>query len=723
MAAIEAVTFSYGQNSPENACLKVLETSVPVRIDGELQDEIWSEAPRAAGFYQTFPTDSIAALDSSYFQISYDAEFIYVAAFCHDSNPEQDIVAQSLRRDFSWSQNDNFSIYFDPFNDGTNGYAFQVTPLNVRREGLVTFGGSVADDWDNVWYSATSAVANGWIVEMAIPFNSIRYNSTDTWRVQALRNNLKLNERSSWIQVPIQYRPSDLLYTGTVQWDRPPPPQGTNISFIPYAAANINRDFEENGNYLTDPGIGFDAKVGIGNALNLDLTFNPDFSQVEVDRQVTNLNRFEIFFPERRQFFLENQDLFAQGGFRSTRPFFSRRIGIARNEDGLARQIPILGGARLSGKIGRDWRVGALMMQTAADRETNQPLQNYSVATFQRQIFARSNIGAIVVNRQAINYDQSDSTLNTTAYNRVAGFDYNLLSASNRWEGDMYYHHSFDPERKKDAFSTGLFLSYRVREFRIFYSHRLVGDGFNADVGFVPRTGIFDVGFGGSYNFYPANSPVQRHGPSVRFSRLSNTDLDRLDEDYNLSYEVDFLNTADLEIGTTYSSVLLLRGFDPTNTEGAELEADQRFDWRNVYLEYRSDRRKVFNYSTEVSYGGFFNGRRLRLNGNINYRYQPYLQVGISSEYNQLRFPEPYNSADFFLIGPRFDVTLTTKLFITSFVQYNNQIENLNINTRIQWRFAPVSDLFIVYTDNFDTMNFREKNRALVVKLSYWFNL
>ncbi len=713
----------FAQNKFRQVDVHVNRSSSSITIDGKLEEDAWSSSDTASGFYQIFPQDSIPAIDSTNFSIIYDKDFIYIGIICYDSNNDKEIISQSLRRDFSWGGNDNVSIYLDPFNDQANGFTFQVTPLNVQREGLVTFGGSVADDWDNKWYSATQIYDDRWVAEMAIPFKSIRYNSTKSWGIQVLRNNLKINERSAWIQVPIQYRPSDLVYSGNMIWDTPPPEQGSNISLIPYITGNIDRDYDTESEFNRSANAGFDAKIGVTNSLNLDLTVNPDFSQVEVDRQVTNLNRFEIFFPERRQFFLENQDLFAQNGFPDSRPFFSRRIGIGQDDDGLARQIPILGGARLSGKIGADWRVGMLTMQTAEDKKSRQPSQNYSVGVFQKRILGRSTVGGIFVNRQAYNYSAEDTTFNTTAYNRVFGGDFNYLSIDNRWEGNFYHHISLDPDRQESSLANGGFLSYRVREFSVYYFHNLIGEGYNAEVGFVPRTGVFSVGAGSEYNFYPDSKIIQRHGPEVEYSTVTDQSLNKLDEEINANYRFSFLNTSFFAIGTSYSSILLTDDFDPTDSDGAVLPEGERYNWMNYGFFYNSDERKKFNYFLDFSFGGFYSGSILSTGAGINYRFQPFLVLSMDAFFNKVELEEPLKDADFFLIGPRIDLTLTSNLFFTTFMQYNNQIDNFNINSRLQWRFKPVSDLFIVYTDNYNTLNWDTKNRALIVKLSYWFNL
>lgn len=707
------------QNSRETTEYAILKVSSEIILDGKLDEQTWNNAEIGTGFFQTFPTDTLAAIDATEFRLAYDDQFLYVSTKCYDQSEEGPIV-RTLRRDFRWDQNDNISLYLDPFNDKSNGFTFQVTPLNVQREGLVTLGGDVADDWDNKWYSAAQKHDGYWVVEMAIPFKSFRYNDEIDWNFQILRNNQRQNERTSYIHVPLQYRSSDLVYSAKLKWDDKPPKAGTNISLIPYANSNVSRDFEDGTDIDPNTQVGFDAKIGVTNSLNLDLTFNPDFSQVEVDQQVTNLDRFEIFFPERRQFFLENQDLFARNGFPISRPFFSRRIGIVSTDDGLTRQVPIIAGARLSGKIGSDWRIGALTMQTETDDATSTPSQNYSVAVFQRQIFSRSNIGAVFVNRQAAGFDPSDTANVSSEFNRVYGVDYNLLSEDNKWEGNFFYHRSTDPDQQNSAFAHGGFLSYRTRPFQIYWFQNLIGENYNAEVGFVPRTGIYSSGLGMEFEFYP-EGPVQRHGPEISFEFVNDLDFNNLDQSASISYDVNFLSQYSFGLGVDYNRVKLLDDFNPTDIDEEELFEGTTHDWSSAFVYAETDNRKLLNWNGFAAYGGFYTGKLFTTGGAVNYRLQPYLTIEMNYEYNRLMFDA--GTTEYYLIGPRIDWTFTNKLFWTTFLQYNDQIENFNINTRFQWRFKPVSDLFIVYTDNYNTVDFKTKNRALVVKLSYWLNL
>ncbi|MEO0331161.1 MAG: DUF5916 domain-containing protein, partial [Bacteroidota bacterium] len=269
-------------------------------------------------------------------------------------------------------------------------------------------------------------------------------------------------------------------------WDEPLKKPGANISVIPYLTAGMNRDFEDP--EQTTPNwprnAGADAKIALTSGLNLDLTVNPDFSQVEVDQQVTDLSRFELFFPERRQFFLENADLFGSFGLTRVNPFFSRRIGVARDTaTGQNIQNPILFGARLSGKLNENLRVGLLNMQTAKEEENGLPSFNYTVATLQQKVFDRSNVSFIFVNKQRLGMRENELY---TPYNRVLGIDYNLASADGRWSGKTYFHQAITPEdTTNQKWAHGMNLIYNTRHFGFNWKHAYINEGYNAEVGFI----------------------------------------------------------------------------------------------------------------------------------------------------------------------------------------------------------------------------------------------
>jgi hypothetical protein len=476
---------------------------------------------------------------------------------------------------------------------------------------------------------------------------------------------------------------------------------------------------------------GFDLKYAVTSGLNLDLTVNPDFSQVEVDQQVTNLDRFEIFFPERRQFFLENADLFSNYGNRSTRPFFSRRIGIARDENtgqNVQNSIPV--GARLSGKVNDNLRLGFLSMQAGSDESIGLPSYNYSMLTLQQKVFARSNVSFLMVNKQTFENESNYDVANYNEWNRTVGVDYNLASADNIWNGKVFYHQSIDEIQPDDAYSTGFELSYGVPKFTANIFTQAVGENYNPEVGFVRRTDIRQMSSTSRYSFFPQSGGIQRHGPGFDFDMVGNSEYGLLDWDINLLYDVFWKSSARFSFRLRQQYTYLFNGFDPSGSGGLRLPSDTDYTTYLVIASYTSDQRKKFFYELSTRSGEYFNGSRINFEGTFTYRYQPLGFTSIDFAYNRIRLPDPYSSANLILVGPRFDFTFTKKLFWTTFVQYNSQIDNLNINSRLQWRFAPVSDFFLVYTDNYlatDEGGFinigQSKVRAIVFKMTYWLNL
>ncbi len=703
----------------QNYQVVVAKNDSVIQVDGVLSEQIWQKAEAAKDFFLNFPNDTAYARNQTEVRLTFDQQNLYVAVICYDDMKKR-TVASSLRRDFAWDENDNFTVYLNPSNDLLNGFAFALTPFGVEREGQLFNGQEVAEIWDNKWYSAVKTYADRWVGELKIPFKSLRYKHGATeWRANFARNDLKNNQISSWRPVPIAYWVSSLAYSGELLFQEQLPNPGANISLIPYAANRVERNFEGNQPTTSFPGVGFDAKVAITPALNLDLTINPDFSQVEVDQQVTNLDRFELFFPERRQFFIENNDLFDSFGFENLKPFFSRRIGIGRDQTtGLIRQTPILFGARLSGKLDNNWRVGLLNIQTGRQRGTDAPLENYTVAAIQRQLFSRSNLAVIAVNRQS-NQSSADR------YTRLVGADYNLQTEDNKWSGKIFYHRAFQPDNKPGNFVHGTQLQYQVRNLTATWAHEHVGANYQPnDVGYVTRGAHWRVNPQLNFTFFAKNPDfIISHGPFVEFNAFANLNRQVTDQELDLAYQVNFANTSQLFVGVFNYYTYFFFPFDPTNSGGAKIPAGSSFTYNGWFAGYTSDRRKLFTYGFEGYGGQYYNGHNLNLIPEINYRFQPFGSVGLRVEYNQLRFPEPYSSTTFWLIAPRVDITFTRKLFLTTFFQYNQQLDNVNAYIRFQWRFKPVSDFFLTYQDNYFPGDFRVKYRELAVKLIYWFNL
>ncbi len=705
----------------EADAIYISKTEQSIVLDGVLDESAWFKNPSATDFWQWFPTDTLLAEQQSEIYFTYDEQYLYVGIKCYAKG--NDYVVPSLKRDFRAGGNDNISILFDTFNDETNAFLFGLNPKGVRREALVSGGGlelnGFSTSWDNKWLGEAKVHDGFWVSEFAIPFSTLRFKEGGTkWRFNCYRFDTQSNENTTLTQIPQNQWIFNLAYMKDMIWDEPLKKPGTNISIIPYAIGNSLRDFEAGDDKATFEGdFGGDAKIGITSGLNLDLTVNPDFSQVEVDRQVLDLNRFEIFFPERRQFFVENADLFGSFGMSQINPFFSRRIGI----DGEGGTIPILYGARLSGKLTDDWRVGLLNMQTQKDEGLDIPSFNYSVAALQRKVFARSNIGMIFVNKQAGSGDIGE---NFNEYNRLIGLDYNIASRDNSWTGKVFYHQVLSPVDTVDQkFSQGVEISYTTRKFMLEWLHQYVSDGFDPEVGFVPRKDFFRINPQFQLFFYPNGNLFNQHGPSLELSMLYKPEFGRSDHQLDLAWEFDFSNSARGSIGIRNAYTYLFKEFDPTGISDVVLAPENGYNYTTLQVTYNSDQRKKLSFFVSPVIGEFYNGYRLTGNGNVSYRFQHFGSFSVNFSYNYLKPDDHFEPVSLFLVGPRIDLTFTKKIFLTTFFQYNNQSENFNINARLQWRFQPVSDFFLVYTDNYATENFGVKNRAIVAKITYWLNL
>lgn len=708
----------FGQKINSDYRLHIHKASSPIVIDGMMDEKAWEDAEVATDFFMITPMDTSFARVKTEVRMSYDEENLYLIVINHHA-VEGPYMVESLRRDFSFGKNDNFLLFMDPFDDQTNGFSFGANAAGAQWDGIMYNGNQMDLSWDNKWTSKVTNHSDKWIFEAAIPFKSIRYKKgISEWGINFSRLDLKTTEKSGWAPVPRQFPSSTLAYSGTLVWDNPPPQIGPNVSIIPYVLGGSSKNFEtdEGANYRRE--IGMDAKIGLTSSLNLDLTVNPDFSQVEVDRQVTNLDRFELFFPERRQFFLENGDLFANFGYSSIRPFFSRRIGL---------NAPIHFGARVSGKINKDWRIGAMTMQTGEVEDSALPGQNFSVMAIQRQVGARSNISGIFVNKQSLRYDPEDVPSGQpmySQYNRNAGLEYNLLSRNNLWTGKVMTLKSFGPNGKGNGFVHAANLRYASGNLSWNWQHEYVSKDYSAEVGFVPRRGYFKISPFLGYLFFPKSTKILSHGPDLGTTYFWNTDGVKTDNTTFLAYSIRWRSQSRLMVWTGYDFVKLQRPFDPTNLGGEVLPIGSEHEWTAWGTEYNSKPQSIFTYAFSTRMGGYYeDGKRFNVTADLGYRFQPYVSVAMAANYNQIELRNPWGTTTFWLVGPRIDVTLTNKVFLTTFIQYNEQIKNINLNTRFQWRFAPASDLFLVYTDNYLPEPFNVKNRSLVLKFTYWWNL
>lgn len=674
-------------------------------IDGVIDETDWMAAQKADKFFKVLPVDSGYASQPSTILMTYDEKALYLAQIFYDTIPGKRVM-ESFRRDFVFGNNDNLLVFFDTFLDQTNGFSFGVSASGAKWDGTMSNGSSISLDWDCKWESKTKHYGDRWVTEMRIPFKSVRYPAgSQTWYTNFSRLDLKSNEKSAWAPVPRQFPTASLAYTGVMEFEGPLPKPKPQISVIPYIFGGISKDYEAGTDASYRKDFGFDAKVGISSSMNLDLTYNPDFAQVEVDRQIANIDRFELFFPEKRQFFLENSDLFSNYGYHTSTPFFSRRIGL---------DAPVLAGARLSGKIGNNWRLGLMTMTT---EKTNDFLaRNFTVVSLQKKVFARSNIGFIGVNKQYF-----DVPSDTSMYNRVVGVDYNLASANNFWSGKFFYHRSFQPGDPGKQYSQGAGLTYNTKHVNLSLYETSIGENYVAEAGYVRRAGYNFWGPIMGYSFIP-NKRVVSHGPKLQLDNYYNKDYHKIEHEYSFEYGFQFADRSEFQLSYKNFYVELQDDFNPTGDKEHSLALGTDYHFGAVSAEFTSTRKTLFNWKAEATKGSFYSGDIQFVEGEIGYRFQPYVNLTMNFNYTDMDLGNPFHREQFFLIGPKMDITFSDKVFWSTFVQYNEQIDDLNVNSRFQWRYQPVSDIYLVYTDNYFTGNWNSRNRAIVLKMTYWFN-
>ncbi len=704
--------------------------SEKISIDGDLSEAIWRTLTPANDFWICYPVDD-QKVDEKYqteVRMTYDDQFIYLGITCY-SDP--DYIIQTLKRDDGLPQSDGVAVVIDPVNEQTNGFVFGVTAAGAQTEMLITGQtgrrdqngpSGVSGAWDNKWFSEVKNYEDQWTVEMAIPFKSLRFKTDiKTWGINFFRFHPKTNSVHSWTQVPLEFWELDLGYTGNMHWEKPPKRVKSNISVIPYALGGTTKDFQdETAGTQNNFEAGVDAKVALTSSLNFDLTINPDFSQVDVDEQVTNLSLFDIRFPERRLFFLENSDVFEDFGIPPMRPFFSRKIGL----DDEGNTIPILYGARLSGNVNNDLRIGLMNLQT---KKTDEYLsQNYTAFAFHQKVFSRSIIKGYFHNRNAFDAPVKD-------YNRNTGLEFQYRSSDGRTRIFGGGGNSFTSGIKGKSYFYNLGAGYDNKNISVYTNIAGVGSNYVADMGFLRGQEYYDaerdtsirIGYNHwfsrfSYTFYPKTKAIISHVLGARYILDLDSAGTNLNNDGSINYALNFTNTSQLNASYNHTTVNLLYPFSFINE--AILPAGY-YTNDIVELGYDSDQRKRFIFGFGFLYGNFFSGKRTRYFASLKYRAQPWGNFSVNVEQNNLKFPEPYGQDIFLLISPKIEINFSRSLFWTTFLQYNTQKDNFNINSRLQWRFLPMSDVYLVYTDNYAVEYWGPKNRGLVLKVNYWLNL
>ena len=711
----------------QNKKVNVSYITEEIKLDAVLNEASWYKKKPATDFWQYFPTDTLKAINQTEITMLFDDHNLYLGIKVYSSG--NNYIIPSLKRDFRAGGSDNITLLFDTYNDGSNAFLFGTNPDGVMREALVSGGGKelrgFTSSWDTKWESVTKQYDNYYISEWAIPMSAFKYKEGETrWRFNSYMFDTQSNERTTWIQIPQNQFIFNLAFMDDMVFEKPLGKSKTPISIIPYINTIAVNDYEENKEFF-ELKAGGDAKISISNSLNLDITINPDFSQVEADQVVTNLTRFEVNLPEKRQFFIENSDLFADfGNSLDANPFFSRRIGIAKDTTDTYIENDIIGGVRLSGKINTNFRVGLLNIQTKNDSENEIGGNNNTVLALQQKMFSRSNVSFLFINRQATS--NKDFIVPEEKYNRVVGIDYNLANIDNSWNGKFYAHKSFTSNLDSKNYSTGTRLDYSSKNWGFRASGLYVGENFKSDLGFIRRTDIFKIDPKVEYLLFPKQGKINRHNFSVVPIIVWKPEINFQLADYNIisSWNTEFNNTSRLSVSIFNRYVYLFDEFNPSFSDGLSLEMDTDYNFSSIELNLQTDTRKPFSFKTKPSMGQFFNGFKYTFDAEISYRIQPKFLFSIRARYDKIELPQPYSNNNIWLVSPRINITFTKSLYWSTLIQYSSLLENLGINSRLQWRFAPLSDLFLVYNDNYFTdSEFAPRFRSINLKITYWLYL
>lgn len=693
-----------------------------IKVDGVEGINEWGNTQLIDTLYNHNPSDTGISKNSSEIRLAYDDENLYIFAKHYDEGKR---IIQSLQRDSDNSQwgSDSFTIAIDPINKKQSGIILGINAGGAEMDGNLLVEPSrttYSDAWDERWFSSTKQYDNYWLTEIAIPFTSLRYNQDNLeWGINFIRGDKVENYYTTWTTpFPINFNGIDVNYMGTLAWPEVPKIK-SKIAFVkPYTTLSSLKDnLAQNTDTETKLDAGLDVKMAITKSLNADIALNPDFSNADVDQEITNITRFDISLPEQREFFLENADIFSNFGTYQLFPFFSRRIGL---------NTPIVYGARVTGNITDDLRIGVMNVQTKSDVDID--AQNNTVAAFNYKVLGRSQLRGLFVNRQ----ETGNSTINDYARNYGAEFTY--ISEKGNFNNSLIYHTSVTDDNMK-GYYLGINGDYATRRLRAGWLLDVVDKDYNADLGFTPRLFNYDSDSQSvirkgylyaapyiTYRFFTKKESSKLIYQGFRFWHdiYLNTDGSLNERQNNLAYDLVFKNTSDFTISGTNREVNL--GF-ATNFLGDEFDnlPIANYNFTRGTISYSSDTRKRFTYDTSATYGNFFNGYLTSLGTSGNMRFGYWGNFSLSYNYNNINLPQNYGDVDLHLFRFRGLISFTNKLFFNNVVQYNTQSENFSVFSRLQWRYAPLSDLFVIYNQNNNTNGFDLNNRSIILKLTYRF--
>ena len=684
------------------ATMRAVRLTSPLTIDGRLDEEIYRIVPAAGGFIQQEPNEGELATERTDTWIFFDDSNVYVVARCWNGSPDRWVVNE-LQRDGDVTQNESLSVQLDTFYDHRNGFFFQTSPAGALRDQAFTDEGNLNLSWNAIWDVRAALFDGGWTMEMVIPFKSIRYGESgpQVWGVQFRRIVKWKNEVSLLTRVPAAYGFNGAFRASTFATlsGLETPAQSMNLELKPYAASAVTTDRRAAVPYSNDvsPNAGFDFKYGLSRGLTADFTYNTDFAQVEEDVQQVNLTRFSLIFPEKREFFLEGQGIFAFGGVDASGRggganndipvlFFSRRIGLSQGQS-----VPVVAGGRVTGKVGA-YSVGALNIRTDDKPSAGAIATDFSALRLKRDVLRRSTIGVLATRRS--------NAIATAGSTLTFGLDANLqffrsVSATG------YYAQTQTPGRRSGDVSYRGRFDYAADRYGLQIERVMVGDNFNPEVGFTRRTD------------FRRDSAQLRFSPRLRSSRLirrlnwqgtfdyitngSGTVVENTEAQG--SFRVEFQSSDQWTVDYTKAFEYLPDGFQIAT--GVRLPTGT-YRYQFVGTQYGFGQQRIISGRVSATRGSFYGGDRteFRVNGGkLNFSRHFSIEPGMTLNWIDL----PQGDFTNRLFTVRSVIMPSPRMVISSLMQLNASGRTLGSSLRLRWEYTPGSELFVVYSDGRDT--------------------
>ena len=688
-------------------------------IDGVLDDPVWQTAAVINQFVQQEPNEGAPATERTEVRVLYEGRTLFLGVRAFDSSPDGPIASEMRRDADRILEEDNFQVILDTFMDSRSAYMFVVSPLGAQLDQQVfdeggrdrrASGSAINRDWDGVWSVSASPTSDGWVAEIAIPMVTLRFPDSDpqTWGINFMRNIRRKNEQVFWAPIPRAFTLTRVSLAGSLT-DLEDLSQGRDLRIKPYVTGGGRRQREGvSTDNSTQRDVGLDVKYGVTGGLSLDLTYNTDFAQVEVDNEQVNLTRFALFFPEKREFFLENAGQFAVGTTNSTGRiadlFFTRRIGLSEART----NVPIIGGARLTGKIGQN-NIAIMDLQT--EDAVGEPGQNFLVARYSRDIFQRSQIGGLFINKEASRGGRfnrtfaTDIRLSITPSLTVDGF---LAGTSSRGVSD-------------EQFGGHVRAGWLSRSWRIYSEYTDLEDNFNPEVGFVPRVGIRRSKFHFEGNPRPGKWGIRMMEPMWNVTVFQDQTGRLVSRQYHHMVRTQFDSGAAINI-------MYNRRFerldDPFQVTSDVVIDPGKYRFYDLRLSYNSDPSRVFTYSVNYGPQTFYDGNRTDMSLRAGVRVTNKLATSARFSRSDIDLPAGAFTAD---IGSfQVDYAFSPAVSLRTLTQYNSSADQWSTSARFRYIYRPGSDIYVVYDDvrrdtDLPVSPFLEefRDRQLLIKVTY----